>query len=77
MQLVSYLVRFLIVCCIVFSLNFYLASMPFRLACKKGTNLLLVWPGRKVRSPHKLLADFVRSYFELEMRHDIKIRVTQ
>jgi hypothetical protein len=27
-----------------------------------------------VQGPHKLLDDFVRSYFELEMCHDIKIR---
>jgi hypothetical protein len=29
----------------------------------------------KIQGPHKLLDDFVRSYFELEMCHDIKIRV--
>jgi hypothetical protein len=28
-----------------------------------------------IQGPHKLLDDFVRSYFELEMCHDIKIRV--
>jgi hypothetical protein len=29
----------------------------------------------KIQGPHKLLDDFVRSYFGLEMCHDIKIRV--
>jgi hypothetical protein len=28
-----------------------------------------------IQGPHKLLDDFVRSYFDLEMCHDIKIHV--